>query len=71
MPRYQKNRTPHRDTLRRLEDVRVYRTDKDGAIKLTEGETGFEVKTYRDFIFEEVRTLSGEWRNLGRLFSMW
>ena len=62
---------PHGDTLRRLEDVRIYRTDTDGAIKLTEGETGFEVKTYRDFAFEEVRTLSGEWRNLGRLFSMW
>ncbi len=62
---------PHGDTLRRLEDVRVYRTDKDGAIKLSEGEAGFGVKTYRNFAFEEVRNLSGEWRNIGRLFSMW
>ncbi len=62
---------PHGETLERLRGVRVYRTDRDGAVKITETPGGLRVKTYREFMFERVRDISGEWRNMKRLFMKW
>lgn len=62
---------PHKETLRRLRGIRLYRTERDGAIKVTEGSTGLTVKTCRDMRFERGGTLDAEWRNLTRLFQVW
>lgn len=62
---------PHRETLERLRKVRVYRTDRDGAVKVTETPEGLSVRTYRDFVLERTRTITGEMRNIGRLFRVW
>ncbi len=69
--RYNTYGYPHRDALERLRGVRIYRTDRDGAIKITETSEGLEVKTYRDFEFEKARDLAGEWGNIRRLFIRW
>lgn len=62
---------PHKDTLERLQGVRIYRTDRDGAIKVTETSTGLDVKTFREFGFERARSITGEWKNIKRLFARW
>lgn len=65
---------PHPDTLERLRGMTVYRTDVDGAVKVTEtssGGKGLAVKTFRDFPFEQATGLAAEWRNLKRLFVIW
>jgi competence protein ComEC len=62
---------PHRETLDRLRGATVYRTDRDGAVKITETDKGFTVKTGREFGFEHAADLSGEWRNVKRLFAVW
>lgn len=72
--RYNSYGHPHGETLSRLGASRVYRTDRDGAIKITEESPsggGLSVKTYRDFAFEKTRSPGGEWRNLKRLFMRW
>lgn len=62
---------PSKDTLDRLEGVKIYRTDRDGAIKITETPGGLEVKTYKNFQFERVKNIAAEWRNIKRLFVKW
>ncbi|MCL4475433.1 MAG: DNA internalization-related competence protein ComEC/Rec2 [Nitrospirae bacterium] len=62
---------PHGETLERLRGVKLYRTDRDGAVKITETPGGLTVKTYSDCMFERVRSLPGEWRNIRRLFARW
>jgi len=62
---------PHRETLDRLQGIKVYRTDRDGAVKVTEIPGGLAVKTYRDFALERTRSAGGEMRNLGKLFIQW
>lgn len=62
---------PSRDTLDRLEGIKIYRTDRDGAIKITETPDGLKVKTYKNFQFEKAKNISGEWRNIKRLFVQW
>lgn len=62
---------PHSETLERLQGIRVYRTDRDGAVKVTETPGGLAVKTYRDFPLERTRSLGGELRNIKRLFMRW
>ena len=62
---------PHRETLERLQGMRIYRTDRDGAVKITETPGGLEVKTYRDFPLERTRGVGGEVRNIKRLFLEW
>jgi competence protein ComEC len=62
---------PHEETLERLQGVRTYRTDRDGAVKITETAGGLRVKTYNDFMFERVMDIPGEWRNVKRLFAKW
>lgn len=62
---------PHKDAIERLKGIKTYRTDRDGAIKITETSDGLKVKTYRDFQFEASKGMSAEWRNVKRLFMMW
>lgn len=62
---------PHRDTLERLRGIRIYRTDRDGAIKIAEASEGLRVKTYKEFEFERAKDISAEWRNFKRLFMKW
>jgi len=69
--RYNTYGHPHRDVLERLRGVRIYRTDRDGAIKITETAGGLTVKTYRDFEFEKAGGIVSEWRNIKRLFMRW
>ena len=46
----------------------MLRTDRDGAVKITETGTGLEIKTYRDSVLEKADGPASEWRNIGRLF---
>lgn len=64
---------PHEEVMERLDIIgaRVFRTDRDGAIKLTEGEKGFDIKTYNDYILEKATGLESELKNLRRLFQVW
>lgn len=62
---------PHRETLEKLREISVYRTDRDGAVKITETPRGLSVKTYRDFALERTRSVGGELRNIRRLFIGW
>lgn len=62
---------PHADTLERLNGMRMYRTDRDGAVKITETAKGLVVKRYKEFQFEGARSISSEWRNIKRLFAKW
>ena len=62
---------PSPEVLDRLSGVRVLRTDRDGAVKITETESGLDVKTYNDFVLEKADGPASEWRNVRRLFSRW
>jgi competence protein ComEC len=62
---------PSPDVLERLSGVRVLRTDRDGAVKITEKEGGLDIKTYNDFALEKAHGPAAEWRNVRRLFLRW
>ena len=62
---------PHRETLDALHGTKIFRTDIDGAIKIKETVKGFEIKTYKDFQFERVESLTDEIKNFKRLFETW
>lgn len=54
-----------------LNGVRILRTDRDGAVKITETDEGLEVRTYRDYALEKADTVSKEIKNIRRLFETW
>lgn len=62
---------PNADTMERLEGIKVYRTDHDGAIKITEDAGSLSVKTFGEMQFERATNISTEWRNIKRLFMQW
>ncbi|KAF0145841.1 MAG: competence protein ComEC [Nitrospirae bacterium] len=62
---------PHKEMLDMLADAKVYRTDIDGAVRITEKEGRLEIKTFKDFQFEKTKSFSGEIRNIKRLFEVW
>ena len=62
---------PHQETLDMLDNAKVYRTDMDGAVKITEKDGNLEVKTFKDFQFQKTRNFDGEIRNIKRLFEVW
>jgi len=57
---------PHRETLKRytMMGAEVLRTDNDGAVTITFKDKRYEIKTYKDGRFKEVRGLGDEIRNL-------
>ena len=62
---------PHQDTLEMMEGAKIYRTDMNGAVKITEKDGRLEVKTYRDYRFSKTKNLAGEVKNIERLFRVW
>ena len=62
---------PHQDTLDMLEGAKIYRTDMNGAVKITEKDGKLEVKTHRDYRFSKTKSLAGEIKNIQRLFMVW
>jgi competence protein ComEC len=62
---------PHQEMLDALNGSKIFRTDLDGAIKISESERGLEVKTYEDFILNRTRSIRGEIKNIMRLFTTW
>ncbi|MDP3261130.1 MAG: ComEC/Rec2 family competence protein, partial [Thermodesulfovibrionales bacterium] len=62
---------PHQDTLDMLEGAKIYRTDMNGAVKITEKDGRLEVKTHRDYRFSKTKSLAGEIKNMQRLFEVW
>jgi competence protein ComEC len=62
---------PHKETLDVLHGVKIFRTDTDGAIKIGESGKELEIKTYKDFQFKRVKSLTEEVKNIKRLFEKW
>jgi competence protein ComEC len=62
---------PHQKMLDALNEVKIFRTDIDGAVKMHETEDGLETKTYKDFQFDKAGSLAGEMRNIKKLFQTW
>ncbi len=62
---------PHQETLDMLGAAKIYRTDMNGAVKITEKDGRLEVKTYRGYRFSKTKNLAGEIKNIKRLFRVW
>lgn len=62
---------PHQETLDILGNTKIYRTDIDGAIKITEKDGRLEIKTFKDSQFAKAKDFKDEMRNLKRLFEVW
>ncbi|MEW6107703.1 MAG: DNA internalization-related competence protein ComEC/Rec2 [Nitrospirota bacterium] len=62
---------PSPDVIGRLTGAKVYRTDIDGAVKITGTEKGFSAGTFRDYMFEKANGFEKELKNLKRLFIKW
>ena len=62
---------PHQETLDMLEGAKIYRTDMNGAVKITEKDGRLEVKTCRGYRFSKTKNLAGEIKNIQRLFEVW
>jgi competence protein ComEC len=62
---------PHREMLESLRGISVYRTDRDGAIRMEDTQKALSIKTYRDFQFQKTSGLAGELNNLKLLFETW
>lgn len=58
-------------TLEKLEGTKIFRTDIDGAVKISETVKGFETKTFKGFVFEKADSFDREMKNIKRLFSVW
>ena len=54
-----------------LSGVKTFRTDRDGAIKITEAAGGLKVKTFSDHRLQKADGLSAELQNMRRLFQSW
>jgi competence protein ComEC len=63
---------PHADTLSRLARSTVYRTDKNGAVCVTETADGdLTVKTWADMVVKEAGNPEEELSNIKKLFEIW
>ncbi|HKZ56648.1 MAG TPA: MBL fold metallo-hydrolase [Thermodesulfovibrionales bacterium] len=69
--RYNSFGHPHKETLDALQGVSIFRTDTDGAVKIQESEKGLEIKTYKDFQFEQTKSFIKETENIKRVFMVW
>jgi competence protein ComEC len=62
---------PHQEMLDALQGFRIFRTDTDGAIKVSASEKGLYIKTYKDFQFKRANSFADEEKNIKRLFQTW
>jgi competence protein ComEC len=62
---------PHQEMLDILQGTRVYRTDIDGAVKISESGKGIDIKTYGQFQLKEAKSWSDEMKNFSLLFETW
>lgn len=69
--KWNKHRHPHQETLDRLKNTKIYRTDRDGAIGFIEKQNGYEIKVYSYFKLKKAATIKEEFYNLKRLFTVW
>lgn len=62
---------PHQEMLDVLKDADIYRTDIDGAIKVSVNNSSIKIKTWKDSSFVKVNTLKDEIKNIRLLFATW
>ncbi|MGQ9569664.1 MAG: DNA internalization-related competence protein ComEC/Rec2 [Thermodesulfovibrionales bacterium] len=62
---------PHQEMLETLNGTKIFRTDLDGAIKISESQNGLEIKTYEDFRLKKTKYIREEVKNFKRLFERW
>jgi competence protein ComEC len=62
---------PHDEMLDALQGAKTFRTDTDGAVKISESIKGFKIKTCEDIQFIKARSFKEEGRNIKRLFDTW
>ncbi|MBI5076249.1 MAG: DNA internalization-related competence protein ComEC/Rec2 [Nitrospirae bacterium] len=62
---------PRPEMLDVLSDAQIFRTDRDGAVKITETAGGLQISTYQDYALERADTWAKEVKNIRRLFSIW
>ncbi|GAB4489900.1 MAG: DNA internalization-related competence protein ComEC/Rec2 [Thermodesulfovibrionales bacterium] len=62
---------PSAEMLEALEDAAVFRTDRDGAVRIRETADGLECRTWREDLWEPGVEGGAEARNIRRLFSAW
>ena len=62
---------PRPEMLDALSGTKIFRTDQDGAVKITETAGGLQVRTYHDHALERADTWKKEMKNIKRLFSTW
>jgi competence protein ComEC len=63
---------PHDEALDMLDGVKIFRTDKEGAIGIKELPGGrLEIKTWKDLQFTEAKTVRDELMNFKKLFLVW
>jgi competence protein ComEC len=62
---------PSEEVLQKLEGKRIFRTDRDGAVKIAEKDGDLLVKTCRKFMFERADNIGTEKGNIIKLFTIW
>ena len=63
---------PHKETLNTLRDVKIFRTDIDGAVSINALPSGnISIKRWAEHQFTEAKTAKDEIANLKRLFIVW
>jgi competence protein ComEC len=62
---------PHQEMLDSLQGARMYRTDIDGAVKISESDDGVAIKNYREFRLTEAKSVNDEMKNFRLLFETW
>jgi competence protein ComEC len=62
---------PTRDVLDNLKGIPIYRTDRQGAILVSETPLGFKVKTQFDYELIKTTSFAEELKNIERVLSVW
>ncbi|NOX20835.1 MAG: DNA internalization-related competence protein ComEC/Rec2 [Nitrospirae bacterium] len=66
---------PHKEVLERLRNIKLFRTDQDGSIRIyLDGSGNLRVARYRDVLFKDLTerySLKAEVKNIKRLFMVW